>query len=510
MDYYDVRYYLDGMPLPVFIVDKRTGCILFSNRHAAQKHFRTGDSMFTQMQSKQDFSVLTDAPVPKESTVDIRIDGVAYRTRMAVCHAQYRGAACLLVTVTAMRAAGAQSDAEVVSQVCGIFTDQAAQKKAHEFLRVSGEGTGAFCATLYELRSKRYVMKEEWRSRKSVCVPVLRADAGTDIVSSRQKALKRAADVVCVPYMKPQGTQKMAIYCFDGVADQALRKRIRGLIALYAQLSQDGPPRRHRAVLQKGLDALGEGIAIWEQDTRKLMMVNKAYRGLFGYQNPRYLSRAIGAAMQPRSARTTSEEYTDAQGRIYRITHTQSRQRGRAIITSIMIDMTAQKTAEAQMEAMAKTDALTGLMNRRAGIEQLRKLYRENKGQNRPLTVCFADIDGLKYINDTYGHGAGDSMIRAVADVLKKHVGQLGVVCRLGGDEFVIILPGLRRAQALLLTAAIERDTARCLVGQAQGIAMSFGFKEAEYTQNETADTLVNVADYEMYREKRKKSVRLR
>ena len=512
MDQYNARYYLDGMPLPIIIVEKRTGCILYANARATDRQLKVGGNMFSLMRNKQDFSAVADAPSATERTVDMHIGGTAYRVRMAAGQSVYRGAACLLITVTAMSAADTQSDAEVVSQICSIYTDNTVHKKALEFLRIGGESTGAFCVTLYEKRSRRYVMKEEWRSRKSVCVPVLQADIETDTAyeTSRIKAFKRAADVVCVPFLKPGGVQGAAVYCFDRPVDQALRDRISGYVDLFVQLSQDGPVGRRRETLQQGLDALSEGIVIWEPDTRRLLLANKAYRTMFGYKNPRHINSEIGPDVRPGGARRSSEEYTDVRGRFFRITHTRGRQRGRTVITSIIIDMTAQKNAEAQLEAMAKTDALTGLPNRRAGIEQLRKMYRENKGRKRPLTVCFADIDGLKYINDTYGHGAGDSMIRAVADVLKKHVQPAGAVCRLGGDEFVLILPGMRRAQALLLTAAIERDTAKCLVGQAQGIAMSFGFKEAEYVSDETADTLVNVADYEMYREKRKKSVRAR
>ena len=193
--------------------------------------------------------------------------------------------------------------------------------------------------------------------------------------------------------------------------------------------------------MKTGLDELSEGIAIWDADTRKLLFENRTYRVLTGYENPRYLCNALGAGLRRGDNRMSNEDYTDAKGRCFRVTHTWARYRGRQIVTSIMIDMTAQKQAEMQLESMAKTDALTGLANRRAGVENLRRVYADSKAAHKPLTVCFADIDGLKYINDTYGHGAGDSMIKAVADVLRNHIERIGTVCRLGGDEFVLILP---------------------------------------------------------------------
>jgi diguanylate cyclase (GGDEF)-like protein len=79
---------------------------------------------------------------------------------------------------------------------------------------------------------------------------------------------------------------------------------------------------------------------------------------------------------------------------------------------------------------MAKTDPLTGLYNRRAGLEILEEAYVKGTQAENPLTVGFADIDGLKAVNDTFGHGAGDSMIRSVADMLKKHAGRDAAACR--------------------------------------------------------------------------------
>lgn len=99
-------------------------------------------------------------------------------------------------------------------------------------------------------------------------------------------------------------------------------------------------------------------------------------------------------------------------------------------------------------------------------------------------------------------------MIKSVADVLKEHAEKNGAVYRLGGDEFVLILPGFNRAQATQLAVQIGKAAAKCLVGEAQGISMSFGFKEAEYKPAETAATLISTADSEMYQEKRKKSAK--
>lgn len=504
MDYYDARHYLDAMPLPILIADRRSGHVLFANAQAQKKQFV--GNLFSIIENSNDFSALIDSL--SRDVVECRIDGRAYHVRMAVCSAVYNGAAALLITVTSMTLADAASPADAVLQICSIYTDPSQPQKTQAYLRVSGESVGAYCVSLYEKRNKRFVLKEEWRQRKSVCVPVLRADIGSVLPAetARLRMLKRAKDAVSVPYTKQFGTQGVIIYYFDRMADKDAHNLIAQHVDIFKRLSSDAPGIGQRTVIQKGLNALDEGVAIWDFETRKLLLANKSYRMLFGYADPRRLSDVLGLGIKPNAPTAYSEEFTDMKRRYFKITHYTTRQKGRTIVTSIMIDMTSQKKAETQLERMARKDALTGLDNRRAGIENLRRIYAECKAVRQPLTVCFADIDGLKYINDTYGHGAGDSMIRAVADVLRCHVQNIGTVCRLGGDEFVLILPGIRRAQATMLTAGIERDTAKCLVGQSQGITMSFGFKEADYGSDETADALVNVADFEMYREKRKKS----
>ena len=105
-----------------------------------------------------------------------------------------------------------------------------------------------------------------------------------------------------------------------------------------------------------------------------------------------------------------------------------------------------------------------------------------------------------------YQNTSWDAMIQSVAAVLKKYVVTPGKVCRLGGDEFVLILPEQSAAQASMLAAQISNEAASRFVGGSDGITMSFGFKQAEFVAGETAETLVSVADMEMYREKNSKS----
>ena len=120
---------------------------------------------------------------------------------------------------------------------------------------------------------------------------------------------------------------------------------------------------------------------------------------------------------------------------------------GLANATSVALDKIAVHrqlaSAVALREAthqLATTDDLTGLWNRRGFFEQARIRW---PGDHVASAVAFVDLDGLKVVNDTEGHSAGDAMIRRMATILTTSVRETDVVARLGGDEFAVFCPGI-------------------------------------------------------------------
>lgn len=91
----------------------------------------------------------------------------------------------------------------------------------------------------------------------------------------------------------------------------------------------------------------------------------------------------------------------------------------------------------------AKHDPLTLLPNRGLFYETLTALFETAKSEAKPLSLILLDLDKFKPVNDTYGHDAGDTLLREVAARIKEVVGKSGIPARLGGDEFVILLPDL-------------------------------------------------------------------
>jgi hemerythrin len=95
--------------------------------------------------------------------------------------------------------------------------------------------------------------------------------------------------------------------------------------------------------------------------------------------------------------------------------------------------------ANQQLENMAMTDVLTGLPNRRHALLALEAEWHKSVANGQPLACMMIDADGFKAINDTYGHDAGDEVLRQLSATLRDAVRNDDVVCRLGGDEFLII-----------------------------------------------------------------------
>ena len=112
-----------------------------------------------------------------------------------------------------------------------------------------------------------------------------------------------------------------------------------------------------------------------------------------------------------------------------------------------MTDITAQRIAEERIWQLANQDELTGLPNRKVFHGQLRSLQETAEGNQR-AAVFLIDIDHFKDVNDSLGHPAGDTLLKAVTERLKDAVAEQGTVFRLGGDEFGIIMPGLDREQS--------------------------------------------------------------
>lgn len=157
-----------------------------------------------------------------------------------------------------------------------------------------------------------------------------------------------------------------------------------------------------------------------------------------------------------------------------------------------------------EMERMAITDSLTGILNHRRFQERLSEEFRRIQRHSEPLSLIFADIDHFKRINDVYGHPAGDEILKKVALILKGIVRDIDVVARYGGEEFAIILINTECDGAYKLAEKIRKTIKKknySFKGNQVSVALSLGI--ASYPKNsKTKEDIISKADQALYRAK--------
>ncbi|MCV6615586.1 MAG: diguanylate cyclase [Cellvibrionaceae bacterium] len=164
-----------------------------------------------------------------------------------------------------------------------------------------------------------------------------------------------------------------------------------------------------------------------------------------------------------------------------------------------LLDIHERKIQALQHKAAAQTDLLTGLYNRRGLIEQMQTVG------DRAFSLFYIDLDGFKPINDTYGHGAGDKVLKRIGEVLCYQIHEHSICARLGGDEFVLVVQGdnvdpAQLAQRIILNVCepVELEQGQHLVVTASvGIA-------SRSPQGPGLEQLLRYADAAMYSAKRR------
>ena len=156
-----------------------------------------------------------------------------------------------------------------------------------------------------------------------------------------------------------------------------------------------------------------------------------------------------------------------------------------------------------ELLALSRTDSLTGLLNHGAWKDQLEVEFQRCKRQNRGGAIALIDIDHFKAINDTYGHVAGDIVLRQLSKVLKQNLRTTDVAGRYGGDEFCVILPDLALNSAAAAMDALRDRFATLGYEQNPALKVSLSIGLAAFTPAHTDATLwLNDADQALYQAK--------
>jgi two-component system cell cycle response regulator len=163
---------------------------------------------------------------------------------------------------------------------------------------------------------------------------------------------------------------------------------------------------------------------------------------------------------------------------------------------------------EQRIMRLARTDYLTGLLNRRAFMERLESENSRAQRENKPLSLIVMDIDHFKMVNDSYGHQVGDLVLQELAATISRTCRLYDFVGRYGGEEFIICLPGAGQANACLTAERMRTaiENAEMLIPDQDvvvKITASFGVASLQPGDEPNIDRLIKRADDALYKAKR-------
>jgi diguanylate cyclase (GGDEF)-like protein/PAS domain S-box-containing protein len=172
-------------------------------------------------------------------------------------------------------------------------------------------------------------------------------------------------------------------------------------------------------------------------------------------------------------------------------------------------DITERKEMEENLRYLSEVDSLTGVPNRRKTTEELDRELARAQRHGHPLSILLADIDHFKAVNDELGHETGDTALRGVAATIQATLRPTDRVGRWGGEEFVVVLPETDRAGARTAAERIRQGVENSQAVPGRTVTVSIGIAALGPIRSanpralsHTVDSLVRIADEELYRAK--------
>ena len=292
---------------------------------------------------------------------------------------------------------------------------------------------------------------------------------------------------------------------------------------LRAELEEAGKALRHSQSLYRALvENPAYGICRCDAEG-KFLDVNRALLGMLGYETKEELLAANraseivldlgpGAPLAGRSHESMRIEPVEIEWKRKNGTTLKARLSGRGVFDEhgdfdgyeiIAVDITEQRALEEQLRHQAFSDSLTGLANHRRLFDVLQAEICRTKRTEREFSLLLLDLDGLKVINDRFGHLAGDRALCRLAQTLADCCRSIDTAARQGGDEFALVLPETGTAAATL----VARRICELLAKDAEEPALSVSVGVASYPKDaDTIGTLLYAADKALYAMKDERS----
>ncbi len=261
--------------------------------------------------------------------------------------------------------------------------------------------------------------------------------------------------------------------------------------------------REQNALLSCITDNIGEYVIVFDEETKEVLYENKALIDTT-IKEPelidilhQYLEETnADTSIRSRDISFISPSLTDRMLH-YHLNSFFIDWQGRKSIAYLLRDVTDQKEWESSIEYAANSDPLTGLFNRRYCMEILEGYVRDKED----FSVCFADLDKLKYVNDNFGHACGDEYILTTTSVLRDHFRKEDIICRIGGDEFVILMQGCSSKYMEMRMKQVRSRLAQLALKGEHNFSMSISYGIYASNENEglSADEILEKSDERMY-----------
>ena len=306
-----------------------------------------------------------------------------------------------------------------------------------------------------------------------------------------------------VPLRTRSGANLGTLCAMDHVPRELAPQQLEQLSLLSTLAMAQLEAGRSRAIARQVVDGVPGMLAYWDSEQR-CRFANAAYEAWFGVKPEELLGRTMRELLGPiyplnlphilgalRGERQDFErEIPDPHGgpprqsQAHYLPHLVGGEvKGFAVMVT---DISVQKRVEAELReaqarahALATHDSLTGLPNRLLANERLERTIEHAKRFGRRAAVLFLDLDGFKAINDTFGHAAGDAVLKEAARRLLSCTRSSDTVARLGGDEFLVVLPEVQGANSAVAAAskllAAMGAAPFTVVGQERNISFSMG-----------------------------------
>ncbi|WP_278184590.1 histidine kinase N-terminal 7TM domain-containing diguanylate cyclase [Desulfofarcimen acetoxidans] len=182
----------------------------------------------------------------------------------------------------------------------------------------------------------------------------------------------------------------------------------------------------------------------------------------------------------------------------------ESRDRGVGFLITFN-DITKYMNMMEELNHLASRDALTGVYNRRYFAELSSLELSKSRRYNMPASLIILDLDFFKQINDNYGHQAGDTVLKEIADICRKSIRSIDILGRYGGEEFVIFLPNTKLEDCRMVSNRILNNIASaviCYEGKSIKVTASIGTSGVEFVSDENLDHFLKTADQALYQAK--------